>query len=351
MARALLPWVAALAAAVAVFGMPAQSGHDLFQQALVKERAEGNLQEAIDLYDRIVRDFSADHALAAKALVQMGQCYEKLGKAEAKKVYERVIRDYADQAEPLQVARTRLAALAQPLRHEMAVRRIWSDPTTDTSGEISPDGRYLSFVDWETGDLAVRDQATGKSRRLTDEGSLQDPSRFALYSRWSPDGRQIAYDWYSPSGPFSSNEVRVLALKGGRPRVLYKGEEKTSVLTADWSPDGREILVIIHSTGPSGSSRTPISAIRRTGLPRSPRTDGTSCTPVPRGKAACRATSSSSPRMGRARPASWITRPTTWPQGGVRTASGSCSSAIAPGASICGCFPLRAGRRLERRGS
>ena len=95
----------AIAAAVTAFGMPVQSGHDLYQQALVKERAEGNLQEAIDLYERIVRDYPDDHGLAAKALVQMGQCYEKLGKSEAKKAYERVIRDYADQAEPLQVAR------------------------------------------------------------------------------------------------------------------------------------------------------------------------------------------------------------------------------------------------------
>ena len=56
--RKALPWAAAIALAVAAFGMPVQSGHDLFQQALVKERAEGNLQEAIDLYDRIVRDHS-----------------------------------------------------------------------------------------------------------------------------------------------------------------------------------------------------------------------------------------------------------------------------------------------------
>ena len=116
MTRALWTWAAAIAAAVAASGMPAQSGHDLFQQALVKERAEGKLQEAIDLYDRIVRDFPDDHALAAKALVQMGQCYEKLGKEGAKKAYERVVRDYADQAEPLQLARARLAALTNRIR-------------------------------------------------------------------------------------------------------------------------------------------------------------------------------------------------------------------------------------------
>ena len=172
MAIAVLPWVAAIAATVTVFGMPAQSGHDLFQQALVKERAEGNLQEAIDLYDRIVRGFPGDHALAAKALVQMGQCYEKLGKAGAEKAYERVIREYADQAEPLQVARTRLAALTRPSPPGMTVRKVWADAMTDADGEISPDGRYLSFVDWETGDLAVRDLTTGRTAgsRTRDRG-------------------------------------------------------------------------------------------------------------------------------------------------------------------------------------
>ncbi|MGD8896196.1 MAG: tetratricopeptide repeat protein [Acidobacteriota bacterium] len=247
MARALLTWATAITATAVALGMPVQSGHDLFQQALVKERAEGHLQEAIDLYDRIVRDFPDDHALAAKALVQMGQCYEKLGKAEAKKAYERVIREYPDQAEPLQVALTRLAALRPPPRHDMSVRKIWADSRTDVMGEVSPDGRHLSFVDWETGNLDVRDLATGEIRRLTDEGSLEDPSEFALCSRWSPDGKRIAYDWYRPSGRFSSNEIRVVALGDGRPRVLFRGDEKTSVLTADWSPDGREILVIIHS--------------------------------------------------------------------------------------------------------
>ena len=52
----------------------AQTGHDLFQQALVKERADGDLRGAIAIYERIVREFTADRTLAAKALVQLSQC-------------------------------------------------------------------------------------------------------------------------------------------------------------------------------------------------------------------------------------------------------------------------------------
>ena len=63
--------IGALALGLALAGgapAGAQTAHDLFQQALVKERAEGDLQEAINLYEQIARDFSDDHALAAKAL-------------------------------------------------------------------------------------------------------------------------------------------------------------------------------------------------------------------------------------------------------------------------------------------
>ena len=65
----------------------AQSGNDLFQQALVKERTEGNMAEAIKLYQTIAQKYGTDRKLAAKALVQMGQCYEKLGSTEARKAY------------------------------------------------------------------------------------------------------------------------------------------------------------------------------------------------------------------------------------------------------------------------
>jgi Tol biopolymer transport system component len=260
MARPVLPWVAAIAATVAAFGMPAQSGHDLFQQALVKERAEGNLQEAIDLYERIVRDFPGDHTLAAKALVQMGQCYEKLGKAGAEKAYERVIREYADQKEPLQVARTRLAALSEPARHEMTARRVWSDPMADYGGEVSPDGRYLSFVDWTTGDLAVRDLATGRNRRLTNKGSWEVSQEYAVYSCWSPDGKQIAYDWWSRA---HSNELRIVAIEDARSRTLYRTVENTFLETLDWSADGRQILVGLSSTADVqlGPTTTHLAAV------------------------------------------------------------------------------------------
>ena len=54
-----------------------------------KEMVDGDLKGAIDLYERILAQFSSsDRAAVAKALVRMGQCYEKLGSAEARKAYD-----------------------------------------------------------------------------------------------------------------------------------------------------------------------------------------------------------------------------------------------------------------------
>ena len=112
---AALALTVAVALATTLLGA---QGYDLFQQALAKERAEGKLEEAIALYQRIVSDRGADRALAARALVQVGGCYEKLGSPEAQKAYQRVIQEFSDQPEMVRLARARLTALAAPAPSE-----------------------------------------------------------------------------------------------------------------------------------------------------------------------------------------------------------------------------------------
>jgi tetratricopeptide (TPR) repeat protein len=77
--------------------------------AIETETVKGNLKDAIAVYAKLAK--SPNRAVAAKALVQMGQCYEKLGQADARNAYEQVIAQFADQAEQVQIARAKLAAL------------------------------------------------------------------------------------------------------------------------------------------------------------------------------------------------------------------------------------------------
>jgi len=101
------------------------------QAAINKETVEGDLKGAIEQYKKIAQ--SSDRAVAAKALVRMGQCYEKLGDAEASKAYERVLREFADQKEAVEQARTHLAAKGRS-ETGMVARRVWAGPDVDLSG-------------------------------------------------------------------------------------------------------------------------------------------------------------------------------------------------------------------------
>ena len=119
----------------------AQSGYDLFQKALATERADGNLQQAIKLYQRVAREFASDRALAARALVRMADCYVKLGDAQARAVYERIAREYPEQTAAVQEARSRLQ-VQEPPRPSSGDRLVWGPaPEVDLFGTVSPDGR------------------------------------------------------------------------------------------------------------------------------------------------------------------------------------------------------------------
>ena len=130
-------------------------------------------------------------------------------------------------------------AAAQPF-DGIVNRQVWAGPGVDAMGGLSSDGRHLSFVDWDTGDLAVRDLTTGVSRHLTNKGSWEDSDEFAEYSVVSPDGKHVAYAWSNKDGAY---ELRVVGLDGSGPRVLLQGEKKGWLCPVDWSPDGSRILV------------------------------------------------------------------------------------------------------------
>jgi len=231
-----------------------QSADVLLGAALHQEEVEGNLEAAIETYKKILADYPDNRPVAARALLQMGHCYEKLGKDEAGKAYERLVRDYADQNEAAAQARTRLAALRRPpvvsKEAALATRKIWTLPDMgNVEGAPSPDGRYISFTDWETGDLAIRDLEAGTNRRLTDKGSWEKSEEFAQYSRWSPDGKRIAYDWYDGK---CCVDLRVIEIAGGKPRVLVDYENDEWMQTYDWSPDGKQILVFLEKKDATG---------------------------------------------------------------------------------------------------
>ncbi len=223
----------------------AQSGQALFEKALAKERVEGNLRQAIALYEQVVREFASDRALAARSLFQVGQCYEKLGRAEARKAYERVLRDFGDQKQAVE-ARARLAALdaasANVPANAVGARRLWEGQEIYPElSSISPDGRSLSFADFSTGNLSVRDLVTGETRPLTGKRGWNESKDFADRNLFSRDGKHIAYSWQHGK----ENDLRVIGADGSAPRVLFARPDVGFVRATDWSPDNKRLLAII----------------------------------------------------------------------------------------------------------
>jgi Tol biopolymer transport system component len=212
------------------------------QEAIHLMETKGDYPAAIKAFEELAK--GSERAVAARALLYLGLCHEKLGKAEAQKAYERLLREFADQSDVVPQARERLAALERAAGAakgvETVVRRVWEN-AKDDSGAPSPDGKYLSYVDWDTGDLAIRELATGKNRRLTN--NLKDSPEYAYESIWSPDGQQIAYIWNKKE---QKKDLRTIRLDGSEPRVLYANEEVTYVLPSDWSPDGKQILALLR---------------------------------------------------------------------------------------------------------
>jgi Tol biopolymer transport system component len=246
-------------------------GEVLLQTAIHKELVEGKLEDAVQIYKKILAGYASNRPVAAKALVQMGQCYEKLGSVEARKAYERVVREYADQPEPTKVARQRLSALTAggggaTGRTEVATRRIWVAGRDQPVG-ISPDGRYVVFTNLDSGDLGLRDLQSGEQRRITREASSVEWS-FAWGSAMiSPDGKRIAYDWWVGS----YRELRLSALDGSSMRVLHSGQDGRRMNVRAWMPDSRRILAVSYDRKDQAYRRHMISlpdgAIRDIGQP------------------------------------------------------------------------------------
>jgi len=134
-------------------------------------------------------------------------------------------------------------------------RKIWAGRGVDFTGSPSPDGRYLTFVDWSTGDLAVRDVASGENRRLTNKGSWGGSEEYAEASIVSPDSRQIAYAWFN--GEFY--DLRLVDMGGSEPRILYRNAAVDYLEPGGWSPDGK--FISLHLTASATSEIALVSVV------------------------------------------------------------------------------------------
>jgi Tol biopolymer transport system component len=240
-----------------------QNGYDLFQKALAKERAEGNLEEAIVLYQKVIEE-SKDESLAAKAQLRIGICYEKLGQEKAKlaqDAFRMVVDNYPKQVEEVKVAREKLSGLlrAQALMKKnvegLSLRHLLMPSGRGEDfgiGEfISPDGRFFAYFDYNVGAVGVYELATGKKQLLQSKVEENEPWGESWQIVWSPDSTALLCNWWQ-TPDYHWSDLRIIRLDGTEQRYVFRSEEYDEVYPMDWSSDGNQVLAAFYGDFPEG---------------------------------------------------------------------------------------------------
>jgi Tol biopolymer transport system component len=219
----------------------------LLRAAIEKEEVDGDLQGAIALYKQIVAKHSAQSAVAAKAQLRIGMCYEKLGNAEAVKAYEAVLNRFPKEAEAVAEARSRLAALRKEEPTGLTMARLLPPEVYLECPRLSPDGSKVAGIVYdmpvaEGQNVAVYDLATGKMELIT-KYDYGKESRWAYAPIWSPDGRKVAF--LAGNNKDTTQELWIQNLPGP-PRLVLKNSHG-GLVPCDWLPDGSAVVALLEN--------------------------------------------------------------------------------------------------------
>jgi Tol biopolymer transport system component len=217
-----------------------------YRDALHKQQVERDLAGAIRLYEGIGASKTANRAVKAKALLQLGACYELQGRqAEAEKVYDQIVREFKDQPAILAQARTKLAALhpasspptVTPIRFGNGVRNV-----------IATDGRRAVYWNDERTTLYFGDVA-GNTRNTVYAAQSDNRLPFSNVLA-SPDLSMVFIQASQSSG---KGIVKNTDGTGGREVDVagwFKDESGATLSRfTSWSADSRYLLATVTVVG------------------------------------------------------------------------------------------------------
>ncbi len=229
-----------------------QTADQLYEKALYLEEAKGDMQGAIDLYNKIVENKNADQSFQAKALLHIGMCYEKLGMKEATKAYQRLVNNYPAQKNEVALAKERLSRLVHVDDKDSVTfqkpkfTKIKIPTKLSGSIQLSPDGKDLALVSdkklWIMpleGNLGP--DLPGKPVQLNTEGIQVENSGLS----WSRDGKWIAFNEFPlkgrPANEQWNQSIFVVPSAGGNPLKVFDNFRASPLVNyrISLSPDGK----------------------------------------------------------------------------------------------------------------
>jgi len=235
--------VVSIAAALAVSAAAQRSPEVALRAAMETETVKGDLKSAIEQYKKVAQ--SGNRAVSAQALVRMADCYQKLGDSESRKIYEQIVREYADQKEAAATARLKLGSVPSP-SGELAKRLLCQECDFDEElgTGVSADGRWVAFKNRTSRDLELVDLSSRQIKRVVPK----DSSGTAMTPVLSRDGREVAFAWFKEDAVHG--QLRVMAADpGAKPRVVLESNPEIAYpAPLGWSADGKSILAV-HRKG------------------------------------------------------------------------------------------------------
>lgn len=196
-----------LFSSMSIFG---QSADLRFEEGLLKANAEGDLKAAVVIFQNLVAEKNVTRPLKAKAQLQIGICYEKLGFKQAEAAFRSVLEEYPEQDEVVQAAKEKLARLEAAsvltekedtkLTHKNTVKqpqfKKMRIPANPGNGVLSPDGKKLAFTSGERlwtlpVPGKVQPDLAGEPFPLTEPMGARNMDGTLA---WSADGMWIAFN-------------------------------------------------------------------------------------------------------------------------------------------------------------
>lgn len=203
----------------------------LYQQGIYEMEGKGDYAKAIESFNRVLTQFPREKVTGAKALLNIGRCYEKLGKNEAQKAYERIIREFKDQTQVVAEARMRLAVLKQQV-----------DIVTFAEGGSITGNSFSSKVDF-----ATEENPAGVTFGDIDGDGKPDLIVANCYGNSVSVFRNT-----SSSGSVTPSSFAA--------KVNFPTENPIDLITGDFDGDGKPDLVVLNA------SINTISIFRNTSL-------------------------------------------------------------------------------------
>ncbi len=219
-----------------------QSADELYEAALLKKEAEGNLSGAIEIFKKIVKAYPEQRDIAAKAQLQIGLCYEKLGLKQALDAFKEVIEKYPERQQEVSIAKERISALSKVLgtAPQMPTFRKIRIPTKIVGDlRLSPDGQKISLVSPSDRKLWIMPLSGNLGPNFPGEASELNTENVGVeWSAhiWSGDGKWIAFNEDVPPEEIKKREkkgnqgIYIVSSDGGKPKKVYENYRDARVI-------------------------------------------------------------------------------------------------------------------------